>query len=72
MRDPVTAKRVEANEDAARIRKQDRSRREALHAENRTLWICHHEKMQALHTSLAAEHADRARALNETCREGVV
>ncbi len=44
-------------EESAR-RERDKRRRE-----NRALWYGHHEHMRELHSSLAAEHEARARAL---------
>jgi hypothetical protein len=55
--------RNQANEEARREKAVEQRRLEALHFENKTLWVHHHFSLAEEHAKLSAEHARRAQAL---------
>ncbi len=65
--DRIIEKRAHEAKDAERIedlwKESTRRERDKRRRENRALWHGHHEHMRELHSSLAAEHEARARAL---------
>jgi hypothetical protein len=59
--------KAEANKEEEELRAVARRIREKRRRDNRKLWIDHHGVMNALHTGLALEHANkRARLLAES------
>jgi hypothetical protein len=64
--DRLVERRAHEARDAERLdsfQRSSRRERDKRRRENRALWYGHHVHMRALHSSLAAEHEARARAL---------